>query len=549
MEASASVPPVRNTRPRIAPRLVAVVLVCICVLAAQAGFAAWSEEPIALGVVHGEMGSVRIAYDGQGGYFVVWNDYTPAGYSPVGWRIRAQHFDAAGDPMWGEEGVLVRGATGYRGSARVVPDGQGGAIVAWDDYENYDLYAQRIGPDGELLWDEEGAAVIAVTGHNDYCAGIVPDGEGGAVILSTGHVNRMDPDGALLWGEASDPPAYTTSVVYSAELVADGSGGAFIAWYEHDDSNGEDNVAVQRVGENEEGDFEAEWNGGDPVMLTTNGESRNPRLIDTDDGGIVVLWHTKFTVTNSELLYAQKIDGSGAPLWDDGKLVASPETKIVPEFHDLASDGSGGAFVTWAEDTGVVYEGDSYTLYSYTVYAQRMGSDGEAVWVQSGSPAPVMLSPEDDFSDYSNAGSYNYPRKTVENGLGGFFTAWYGDDEKVTVQGCDAEGALLWEEGGVELAQGTDLRIRPTLATNGQGGAVGVWTDYHPSAEDIFIQGINVQGVPGDPGYTPPSDDSAAGGSSSSGLCFAAAAVPAGGAGALLILLAGAGGLFMLRRR
>jgi hypothetical protein len=133
----------------------------------------------------------------------------------------------------------------------------------------------------------------------------------------------------------------------------------------------------------------------------------------------------------------------------------------------------------------------------------------------------------------------------VEDGSGGFITAWIDSSEYVRIQRCDAEGNLLWGDSGTVLSYATSFYCGPRLATNGQGGAVTVWGDERgDTGNDIYIQGISAEGALGDPGYTP-----ATGGSSSSGLCFAGAAAPAGGVGTLLVLLAGAGGLFMPRRR
>ena len=48
-------------------------------------------------------------------------------------------------------------------STRVVSDGQGGAIVAWWDFDlttgGYDIRAQRIGIDGTVRWPGGGVAI------------------------------------------------------------------------------------------------------------------------------------------------------------------------------------------------------------------------------------------------------------------------------------------------------------------------------------------------------------------------------------------------------
>src|SRR5437867_2499656 len=51
-------------------------------------------------------------------------------------------------------GVSVCAETADQGSAQVIANGAGGALVTWQDRRrgNYDIYVQRIGPDGAPVW-------------------------------------------------------------------------------------------------------------------------------------------------------------------------------------------------------------------------------------------------------------------------------------------------------------------------------------------------------------------------------------------------------------
>jgi len=76
---------------------------------------------------------------------------------------------------------------------QLVPDGRGGAIIAWYDYRNYNLpnngtiqgvdtYAQRLNHDGLAQWSPDGVAVSAAALHQMYPK-IASDNSGGAIIV------------------------------------------------------------------------------------------------------------------------------------------------------------------------------------------------------------------------------------------------------------------------------------------------------------------------------------------------------------------------------
>ena len=88
--------------------------------------------------------------DGNGGVFLTWTD--DRNQSATGYDLYAQIVDASGTFKWTTEGLPVTTALKNQGTALAVPDGTGGAVVAWIDQRNDlgDLYAQRIRADGGL---------------------------------------------------------------------------------------------------------------------------------------------------------------------------------------------------------------------------------------------------------------------------------------------------------------------------------------------------------------------------------------------------------------
>ncbi len=483
------------------PWLLAAVFICACLLLPQAGFAAWSDDPIAVFVGEGDQCRPQVVYDGSGGYYVTWQDHEAEG-------VFAQHYDVNGDATW-ESPIQVGGGSQYH-QQEAVADGNGGILVAWDDDRDYYTYVQRIDVDGNLAWGEGGVAVI-----NEEEPWIASDGEGGAIVMSYYEVvNKVASDGSLPWADADNPLEYSTSSS-ATKIVSDGAGGAILLWDEYDLFSG---IALQRI--DAEGDFV--WNEGEPLQLSAEGSSPScPRLIP-DNGGAIVVWEDS---SSGYKVMAQKIDADGQIQWTEGGEEVATGTNLG--YCEPASDGAGGAFITWCDwDTD-------------TIYAQYIDANGDIVWDD-----PVAMSPEGDLYDV-----VQHPRRTVEDGLGGFITAWCNNDDEAKAQRCDATGAVLWTTAGVVLATGESISYEPKLASNGQGGAVAVWVDYLDGTyRDIFMQGVSAEGVVGDPGYTPPSSSS----SGDDGFCFVgavSAAAPGGMAGMLLLLITGAGWLSLARRR
>jgi hypothetical protein len=120
--------------------------------------------------------------DGAGGAIVAWMDERVYGDRDV----YAGRVDASGTSVWTSNGVKLCSASGLqeRSFADVVPDGFGGAIVTWEDwrkgYES-DIYAQRIDSSGQFLYFADGLEICTAESVQ-FMPAVVPDGSGGAII-------------------------------------------------------------------------------------------------------------------------------------------------------------------------------------------------------------------------------------------------------------------------------------------------------------------------------------------------------------------------------
>jgi hypothetical protein len=80
-------------------------------------------------------------------------------------RVRVQHLDLRGVPLFGDTGVVLTASTGKQLLPRLAADGAGDAFLTWVDFRADtagDLYAQRITRAGTPAWPGGGIALCAV---------------------------------------------------------------------------------------------------------------------------------------------------------------------------------------------------------------------------------------------------------------------------------------------------------------------------------------------------------------------------------------------------
>src|SRR2546422_27976 len=186
-----------------------------------------------------------ILKDGRGGAFVAWRDQRDS--AAIGYDIYIQRLDARGVPQWGANGAPVCTRVGDQINPQMASDSADGVIVAWQDLRsgtNFDIYAQRLSPSGIPLWTEAGVRLRNVA-RDQYLnnvpngPSIIADGTGGAIVAwdetvtgfdSDIYAQRVDAAGSLLWTEGGAPVSTAWSFQTCPAVVPDGAGGAIITW-------------------------------------------------------------------------------------------------------------------------------------------------------------------------------------------------------------------------------------------------------------------------------------------------------------------------------
>lgn len=115
---------------------------------------AWPVDGRALCTAAENQVSPDIMTDGYGGAIVVWSDGRYGSLYPTNYEIYAKRVFASGavDSGWPIDGRGVCTDTKDQNAPRIIADGSGGGIVAWEDYRNTngDIYAQRVQANGQL---------------------------------------------------------------------------------------------------------------------------------------------------------------------------------------------------------------------------------------------------------------------------------------------------------------------------------------------------------------------------------------------------------------
>ena len=144
------------------------------------GSTLWADDGVPICAALNNSAGQTMAPDGAGGAIVTWEDFRYG----VDWDVFAQRIDAAGNVQWTMDGVPLCVIRGVQTTPTIVPDGSNGAIVTWWDIRSnidYDIYVQRVNASGTALWTPHGVA-LCTADENQISPKIVSDGGAGAIV-------------------------------------------------------------------------------------------------------------------------------------------------------------------------------------------------------------------------------------------------------------------------------------------------------------------------------------------------------------------------------
>jgi hypothetical protein len=449
--------------------VLAAIAILLGVLPGARAFAFWQVDGNPISTAAGNQALPQITSDGAGGAIIAWTDNRSGNYD-----IYAQRVNASGVVLWAANGVALCTAPGDQVSPRIISDGAGGAIVTWEDVALY-VHAQRVNAWGAAQWTAGGVVLGTATAgqENSRC---VSDGAGGAIVAWQGYnssasnfdiyAQRVDASGAVQWTANGAALCTATGDQEHPAIAFDGAGGAIVTW---DDGRGNLNIYAQRV----DASGAVQWTADGVVLCAATGQQQYPAITSDGSGGAIVAWMDGRVVGTWDI-YAQRVDASGAVQWiANGAAICTAAGNQGSAA--IASDGGGGAIITWNDLRGGS-GGD--------IYAQRVNASGVVQWTADG----VALC--------TAAGDQGLPA-IVSDGGGGAIVAWNdarSDDPvnyDVYAQSVNASGAVQWTANGAALCTAIGNQELPAIVSDGAGGAIVAWEDARSGDFDVYAQRVH----------------------------------------------------------
>jgi hypothetical protein len=411
----------------------------------------------------------RIIRTGREEYVVAWEDYRN-GYS----NVFVQRINNNGKLLWARDGIRICNADCDQYNPQLVSDDDGGAIIVWEDNRSgvSTIYAQKIDPYGNILWDGGGIRLCQGEG-SEVNPKLSKNSKGGAIVawqdsrkregLFNIYAQGIDKNGSLLWRTDGVAVKYSEGTQMNLDIDSDGEDGAVITWEEYRQNFNTPDIHAQKI------------SGSGNIMWTKTGlsvckapESQKQPNISVNNE-IIIAWEDNSG--GSYDIYTQKLSKDGTIAWtcDGVPVCTEPSTQINPK---VITDGDGGAIFVW----------EDYRKANWDIYAQRLNAAGKQMWAKYGvevcTAAGTQYSPQlvkskelstiITWEDYRNNKSYN-----------------------IYAQKLSGSGEVLWEKDGLPLCVTEGGARNPQLADDGEGGAVVVWTDYRYGSYDIYAQRIN----------------------------------------------------------
>ena len=397
---------------------------------------------------------------------------------------------------WNSNGVPVAPGDSAQIKQCVVPDGSGGAIVAWEDKRSgrYLAYAQHLDLGGSIMPGWPGAGVLLPNrGLSQGNLTACPDQAGGAFIASDDStykgvvlVHHLGADGVPAIGWPSTPVTLQragygqdggTQGAFLPALLVDDSGGVIVARTYRDRLH--QSITLVRL--TSSASLAAPWDSG--VFAGTGSPWEYPSVLCADgQRGVFVIFQEDWIPAR---IFIERFDGSGSLAFAPVPVSAAALAETAP---GLVGDGGTGAIAVWEDHRNGSFD---------QVFAQHILADGSVApgWPADGLAVCAFPTAPGFLSDFVFPGPLS---SVTSDGAGGVYVAWsdyrdgtgLGDIYAQHVLG-DGTIAVGWPANGLAICTAPDDQQRPSIAADGAGGVVIAWQDRRSGSDaDIYAQHV-----------------------------------------------------------
>ena len=464
----------------------------MCAVASPA-FADWPSSPftnVPVCTAAGFQVSPRMVTDGAFGAFIVWGDQGVVNNNFFVSRVLAA---GAVAPGWPVNGRAVCTAPGNKSSYRIVSDGLGGALIAWNDFRSgsgSDIYASHVFADGSLdpAWPTDGYLVCSAD-SSQFLSAMISDGAGGAYLSWRDLRSRTNSDLYMHhmlasgvedpnWPECGLLACAATGDQVGGDMVLGMSGAVLITW--SDTRSGVSDIYAQRALAS--GSIDPTWPLDGRAVCTAAGVQQLPAIATDGAGGAFLVWQD---LRSGDVdVFAARVRANGVldPVWPiDGAAVCTALGE--QSFLGIAASGPSAAIVTWRDRRNSLQD----------IYAARLVAGGlDPVWPTNGLGVCIAV------------GAQTVPVLAAD-GAGGALIAW--EDSRSGSADIYAHHVLQsgvvdpgWQLEGSPVSMATNQQQSPSLIADGSGGAILAWHDSRTAAStaiDIYAQRVRADGTLG----------------------------------------------------
>ncbi|MDD2230363.1 MAG: hypothetical protein PHY48_13235, partial [Candidatus Cloacimonetes bacterium] len=414
-------------------------------------------------------------------FIIAWIDFS----SDLDGDVYAQKINPQGQLLWATGGKPVCTRAGVQISLNIEADNDGGAFIVWVDSRNpsKDLFGQRVSGVGEPLWDFNGIPIANGPG-DEVQNTMLADGQGGIMIAYVSSFNgpqdlyakRFLANGTMSWAEPF-PLCIETGNQEGVRMAALDNGEFVMTWQDQRFDNPD--IYAQKL------NLAGEMLWANPTIvygdngLDTSVSQLNPRIVKTSDNSVVIIWEDHRLDSQNPDLFAQKLSAAGAKLWDaNGIALCTAEfAQLGPR---MSADAAGGCFVVWDD-----YRNGN-TPYE-DIYAQHLSSTGIELWDANGKAictaantqigSLVKVSGENIFINWMD----------LRNGSVGIY-----------YQVLNTAGTMLLENDGKQVFWGLsgDTPVQNYLVEQRSSDIAVIWQDtrFANDGYRIYIQFLNPDG-------------------------------------------------------
>jgi hypothetical protein len=356
------------------------------------------------------------------------------------------------------------------------------------------LASTLLATDGNAAWPNHAINLpVHVAAGTQAFTAIVSDGTGGVIIVWRDSPRiraiRVLADGTFAWD--SSTTVWSGSTFLLPQVVSDGAGGAYIASSPSQDPS---SAYVQHLSSD-----------GETLWSVTQTSADDSDIAADGMGGAIFVWESYKSYSTGVNVHVQRFGGSGS-LWDVN--LHSGVHQLKPS---VASDGAGGAFISWEENSVVKAQSlDPLGAARWPTPSVSLGpgglpriisaSGGSALvaWLNAGSLLVRKIGPSGVplWGAPLEVGPISGELRVTSTPDGGMILVWEHTDPPyghLAAQSIQADGTILWEPGGLELDNLGSPNNSFDISPDGSGGVVVTYSDG-PGGFNVFAQHISPYG-------------------------------------------------------